>query len=43
MNHPAGQILADVAEDVKNSITGSTQRFDIASLSVGWSPTPVAS
>jgi hypothetical protein len=41
VNYPAGQILADVAEDVKNSITGSTQRFDLASLSLVWSPTPV--
>jgi hypothetical protein len=33
-----GQTLEDVAADVKTSVIGSTQRFDLASLSLEWSP-----
>jgi hypothetical protein len=32
------QTLADVAEEVEASVIGSTQRFDLASLFLEWSP-----
>jgi hypothetical protein len=37
-----GQTLEDVAPDVKASVIGSTQRFDLASLSLAWPPNSIS-